>query len=95
MSCTDVSKGWTRCTGIIPKERYKCYQDFHDQNMNRRGKKKQGMDELMAALTNQKDSAAATLTSSHMKQERPTPIGVSVFSGQGGLQMSIEVGIEQ
>ncbi len=35
------------------------------------------------------------LASSCKKQERPTPIDLSVSSGWGGLQMSIEVGIEK
>ncbi len=35
------------------------------------------------------------LVSSHNKQERPTLINLSVTSGWGGLQMSIEVGIEK
>ncbi len=35
------------------------------------------------------------LASSHKKQERPTPIDLSVSSSWDGLQMSIEVGIEK
>ncbi len=35
------------------------------------------------------------LASSCKKQERPISINLSVSSGQGGLQMSIEVGIEK
>ncbi len=35
------------------------------------------------------------LASSCEKQERPTPIDLSVSSGWGGMQMSIEVGIEK
>ncbi len=58
-------------------------------------REKRGMDKLMIALTKRQDAAAAMLSSSHKKQERPTPINLSVTSGQGGLQMSIEVGIEK
>ncbi len=57
--------------------------------------KKQGMDKLMTTLTDQQDSTAAMLVSSCKKQERHTPINLSVSSGQGGLQISIEVGIEK
>ncbi len=35
------------------------------------------------------------LAKSHKKQERPTPIDLSASSGRGGLQMSIDVGIEK
>ena len=59
------------------------------------GGEKQGTDELMTALTNQQDAAAATFASSCKKRERPTPINLSVSSGRGSLQMSIEVGIEK
>ncbi len=41
-----ILKFWTgglgACIGIIPKERYKHYQDFHDQNMNGRRRKNEG-----------------------------------------------------
>ncbi len=53
------------------------------------------MDELMPALTNRQDAAAAMLASYCKRQERPTPIDLSVTSGQGGLQMFIDVGIEK
>ncbi len=53
------------------------------------------MDMLMTALTDRQDADAAILASSRKKQERPTPINLSLTSCQGGLQMSIEVGIEK
>ena len=53
------------------------------------------MDKLMTSLTHHHDAAAAMHTNSCKKQERPTPIDLSVSSGRGGLQMSIEVGIEK
>ncbi len=59
------------------------------------GGEKQGTDKLMTALTNWQEAAAAMLASSCKKQERPISINLSVSSGQGGLQMSIEVGIEK
>ncbi len=55
--------GLGACTGIIPKERYKCYQDFHDKKEQKEGKKRR-MDKLMTVLTNQQDATAAMLTSS-------------------------------
>ncbi len=59
------------------------------------GGEKWGMDKLMIILTNWQDAAAAMLASSHEKRERPTPIDLSVSSGQGGLQMSIDAGIQK
>ncbi len=53
------------------------------------------MDELMIALTNQHDAIAEMLTNSHQKQERPTPIDLSVSSSRGGMQMTIDVGKEK
>ncbi len=34
--------GLGACIGIIPKERYKHYQDFHEQKMDRRRGKSKG-----------------------------------------------------
>ncbi len=49
------------------------------------------MDELMTALINSHDAAAAVFTNSCKNQERLIPINLSVSSGQGGLQMSIDI----
>ncbi len=46
-------------------------------------------------MTNQQDAAAAMFAGSCKKQKRPTPTDLSVSSGWGGLQMSIDVGIEK
>ncbi len=53
------------------------------------------MDKLITALIDQQDAAALVLANSCRKYERHTPIDLSVPSGWGGLQISIDVGIEK
>ncbi len=48
----------------------------------------------MTDLIDQQDAAAAMLTNSCKKHERPTSIDLSVLR-RGGLQMSVDVGIEK
>ncbi len=84
--------GLGTCTSMIPKVRYKQYQHFCDQKIKDR--KTQVIDEFMTTLTNWHDTAAAMLTNHWKKWWRPTPIDLSVASNQGGLQMTISVGIE-
>ncbi len=66
-----------------------------DQKSEKKDRKERGMDKLMTCLTNEHDASAAMLTNSCKKQERPIPINLSVSSGQSGLQMTINVGIEK
>ncbi len=82
------------CTGIIPKARYEWYQEFHDQKGEKK-EKKRGTDKLITSMTDQQDAAAAMLTNSCKKQERPIHIDLSVSSGWGGLKMASDVGIEK
>ncbi len=49
------------------------------------GGEKREMDELMTTLINQHDAVIAMLANSHKKQERLTPINLSLSSSQGGL----------
>ncbi len=58
--------GLGACNCIIPKERYKWYQDFHDQKMKGR-REKRGMDVLMTALSKQHDDVIAMLTNNCKK----------------------------
>ncbi len=51
-------------------------------------------DELMTALTNQHYVAATTCTKHQNKWERQARVDMSASSSQGGLQLSIDVGME-
>ncbi len=58
-------------------------------------RKKQGIDDLMNALTNQHYAAVSMLTKHQNNQDRSTPVDVSVSSSKGSLQLSVDVGIEK
>ncbi len=49
----------------------------------------------MTASINQHDAAASMFTKHQNKQERPTPVGLSMSSSQGCLQMSFDVGMDK
>ncbi len=94
-SCTEVSEGWTRCcTGIKTKVSINITKIFMTKKWTEEWKNL-GMDELMTALINWQYAAAPMLANSCKKQERPTPISLTVSSDQGGLQWSIDVRIEK
>ncbi len=50
---------------------------------------------MMTALIDQHNAAASMLTKNWNKQERLIPVDLSVSSSKGGLQLSIDVGIEK